>query len=103
MEDNNPNTLWQIHHDAFWPHKCNYYILTNNVFQEYWDNMVCYNDNILIFSKNMQDHEWHGCFVFNKLQKFDFMPSWKNEIFIESKWNNEFTSFLERAFTWIHA
>jgi hypothetical protein len=36
------------------------------------------------------------------LQKFDSMPSWKNEKFIESKWNYEFTSFLERAFAWIH-
>jgi hypothetical protein len=37
------------------------------------------------------------------LWKFDSMPSWKNENFIESKWNYEFTSFLERAFAWIHA
>lgn len=44
--------------------------LTNNAFQKYWDNfMACYIDNILNLFKNMEDHEWHGCFVFNKLKE----------------------------------
>ncbi len=31
--------------------------------------MACYIDNIFIFSKNMEAHEWHRCLVFNKLKE----------------------------------
>ncbi len=44
--------------------------LMNNVFCEYLDDfVVCYIDDILIFSKNMEDHECHVCLVLEKFQK----------------------------------
>jgi hypothetical protein len=44
--------------------------LMNNVFREYLDDfVVCYIDDIFIFSKNMQDHEHHVCLVLGKLQE----------------------------------
>ncbi len=45
--------------------------LMNNVFHEYLDDfMVCYINDIFIFSKNMEDHEHHvrhACLVLEKL------------------------------------
>jgi hypothetical protein len=42
--------------------------LMNDIFQKFLDNfVVCYLDNILIFSKNMEDHEKHVRMVFQKL------------------------------------
>jgi hypothetical protein len=42
--------------------------LMNDVFREYLDDfMVCYKDDILIFSKNMEDHECHVLLVLEKL------------------------------------
>jgi hypothetical protein len=40
----------------------------NDVFHEFLDDfMVCYIDDIPIFSKNMEDHERHVCLVLEKL------------------------------------
>jgi len=48
--------------------------LMNDVFHEYLDDfVVCYTDDIIIFSKNMGDHEHHVCLVLEKLQELDFM------------------------------
>jgi hypothetical protein len=42
--------------------------LMNNVFHEYLDDfMVCYIDDIFIFSKNMENFECHVCLVLGKL------------------------------------
>jgi hypothetical protein len=42
--------------------------LMNDVFHEYLDEfLVCYIDDIFIFSKNMADHEHHVHFVLKKL------------------------------------
>ncbi len=42
----------------------------NNVFHEYLDDFViCYMDNIFIFSKNMEDHECHVHIVLEKLRE----------------------------------
>jgi hypothetical protein len=39
----------------------------NNVFHEYLDDFVVYSiNNILIFSKNMEDHERRVCIVLEK-------------------------------------
>ncbi len=47
--------------------------LMNDVFHEYLDDfMVCYIDDILIFSKNMEDHEHHVCLVLEKFQEVGF-------------------------------
>jgi hypothetical protein len=44
--------------------------LMNNVFCEYLDDfVVCYIDDILIFSKNMVDYEHHVCLVLEKLRE----------------------------------
>jgi hypothetical protein len=43
--------------------------LMNNVFCEYLDDfMVCYIDDIFIFSKNMENHEHHIHLVLEKFQ-----------------------------------
>jgi hypothetical protein len=76
--------------------------LMNNVFCEYLDNfMVCYIDDILIFSKNMEDHEWHVCVVLEKFWKVGFYA--KLEKFEYLKWNSWVASSLEMALAWIFA
>jgi len=45
----------------------------NNVFHEYLDDfMVCYIDDILIFSKNMENDERHVHLVLEKLWEVGF-------------------------------
>jgi len=52
--------------------------LMNDVFCEYLDDFeVCYIDNILIFSKNMEDHECHACLVLDKLQEVELYTKLK--------------------------
>jgi hypothetical protein len=47
--------------------------MMNDVFHEYLDIfVVCYNDGILIFSKNMANHECHVRLVLEKLRKVGF-------------------------------
>ncbi len=76
--------------------------LTNNVFRKYLDDfMVCYIDNILIFSKNMEDHKHHVHLVLEKLKRLDFMPNWRSVNSTNLKWNFWVTSSFEMAFTWI--
>jgi type IV secretory pathway VirB4 component len=44
----------------------------NNVFREYLDDFVVYYINdILIFAKNMEDHERHVRMVLKKLQEVE--------------------------------
>jgi hypothetical protein len=48
--------------------------LMNDVFFEYLDDfVVCYTNDIIIFSKNMGVHEHHVHLVLEKLQESDFM------------------------------
>jgi hypothetical protein len=47
--------------------------LINDVFHEYLDDFViCYINDILIFSKNMEDHEHHVHLVLEKFQEVRF-------------------------------
>ncbi len=44
--------------------------MMNDVFYEYLDDfIVCYINNILIFSKNMANHERHVCLVLEKFRE----------------------------------
>ncbi len=52
--------------------------LMNDVFCEYLDDsMVCYINDILIFSKNMGDHECHVHFVLQNLQEVELYAKLK--------------------------
>jgi hypothetical protein len=48
----------------------------DDVFREDLDDfMVCYINDILIFSKNMEEHECHVHLVLEKVREVDFMPN----------------------------
>jgi hypothetical protein len=47
--------------------------MMNNVFHEYLDDfVVCYINDILIFSKDTEDHDRHVCLVLEKLWEVGF-------------------------------
>jgi len=96
MENCFSNLIWPfwIHGDTF--NACHFSILDENVFGEYLDNfVVCYINDILIFSKNMKEHELHFRLVLYSLK------SWKNVNSIKLKWNFLDILYLEMACTWI--
>jgi hypothetical protein len=44
----------------------------NNIFHEYLDYfMVCYIDDIVNFSNNMKEHEWHVQLVLDKFREVE--------------------------------
>jgi hypothetical protein len=56
--------------------------LMNDIFQEFLDDfVVCYLDDILIFSKNENDHEKHIRMVLQKLRDFGFYAKFEKCIF----------------------
>jgi hypothetical protein len=60
--------------------------LMNDVFREYLnDFVVCYIDNILIFSKNMEDRECHVCLILEKLWEVGLYTKLENCEFHQSK------------------
>ncbi len=68
----------------------------NDVFREYLnDFVVCYIDDILIFSKNLEKHEHHFNMFWTSQKNLHFMPNWKNVNSIKQKWNSQTTSFLK--------
>jgi len=65
----------------------------NDVFLEYFDGfMVCYTDDIFIFSKNMKDHEHHVHLVLEKLQKVGLYAKLKKCEFHQSE--VEFSGYI---------
>jgi hypothetical protein len=54
--------------------------------------MVCYIDDIMIFSKNMEDHEHHVCLVLEKLKEFVLYTKLEKCEFHQSK--VEFLSYV---------
>jgi hypothetical protein len=45
----------------------------NDVFHNYLDDfLVCYINDVFILSKNLEEHEWHVCFVLNKFKEIGF-------------------------------
>jgi hypothetical protein len=50
--------------------------MMNNIFREYLDHfVVIYLDDILIYSKNKEEHEHHIRLILKKLRKRGLMPS----------------------------
>jgi hypothetical protein len=73
----------------------------NDIFHEYLDYfMVCSINDIVIFSNNMKEDEWHVQLVWTSSRKFNFTLSWKNVNSIKPKWNLSSMKFLKMAFTW---
>jgi hypothetical protein len=63
--------------------------LMNDIFREFLDDfVVCYHDDILIFSKNEKDHEKHVRMVLQSCIRPDFMPSWRSVFTINLRWNS---------------
>jgi hypothetical protein len=62
--------------------------IMKDVFCEYLnDFMVCYINDIPIFSKNMEDYKHHVHLVWENFKNLNFTPNWKNVISINLKWN----------------
>jgi hypothetical protein len=60
--------------------------LMNDVFHEYLDNfLVYYINDIIIFSKNVEDHEHHICPILDKLQKVEIYAKLKKCEFHQSE------------------
>jgi len=67
--------------------------LMNNVFREYLDDFVVYYINdILIFSKNVEDHECHACMVLEKLQEVGVYT--KLEMYESHQFEVEFLGYI---------
>jgi len=67
--------------------------LMNNVFHGDLDDfMVRYINNILIFSKNMEDHDRHVRLVLERLRKVGFYAKWEKCEFHQFK--VEFLSYI---------
>jgi hypothetical protein len=60
--------------------------LMNDIFRKFLDNfVVCYLDDILIFSKNLEEHERHVHLVLQKLRDVNYMQSWRSMYSINRK------------------
>jgi hypothetical protein len=76
--------------------------LMNNVFCEYLDNfVVCYIDDIFIFSNNMEDRECHVRLVLKKLWEVGLYTKLEKCEFINLKWNSWVMTCLEMTFACI--
>ncbi len=70
--------------------------LMNDVFHEYLDDfMVCYIDDIFIFSKNMEDHEHHVHIILEKFREVGLYAKLYKHEFHQFKWNSSIMSSLE--------
>jgi hypothetical protein len=60
--------------------------MMNDVFRKFLDDfVVIYIDDILIYSKNKEDHKKHVRMVLTNFVIWDCMPSWTNVSFINHK------------------
>jgi hypothetical protein len=65
----------------------------NDIFREFLDNfVVCYLDDILIFSKNEKDHEKHVQMVLQKLRNVRLYAKLEKYIFHQPQ--VEFLSYI---------
>ncbi len=75
--------------------------IMNDVFCEYLDDfVVCYINDIFIFSKNKTNHKHHVYFMLEKLWEVRIYVKLEKCEFINLKWDFWATSFLEMAFAW---
>jgi len=62
--------------------------LMNTIFADCLDTfIVIYLDNILIFSKNPEEHWEHVCKVLACLQKTNSLPNWRSVSLALTRWN----------------
>ncbi len=80
--------------------------LMNDVFREYLDDfMVCYIDDILIFSKNMEDHERHVHLVWKMLREVRLYTTLEKCEFHQFKHYNKRCPYTSNVFTgfWVNS
>jgi hypothetical protein len=76
--------------------------LMNKVFMEYLDKfMVVFIDDILIFSKNDEEHDEHLCLVLQKLRENQLYAKLSKCEFWLKKFRFLVTSFLKEEYLWI--
>jgi hypothetical protein len=91
MENNIMHDVWpfQIQCYAFWSYECTCNFSKHHEWhiKEFLNNfMIIYIHDILIFSKNLKEHEQHVCFVYNKLwEKMLSVKLKKSCLFHQSK------------------
>jgi hypothetical protein len=69
--------------------------LMNNDFHKCLDDlMVCSINNILIFSKNMEDYEQHVCLVLDKLKEIKLYTKYEVNVNFMKPFEVEFLGYI---------
>jgi hypothetical protein len=78
--------------------------LMNKVFMKYLDNfMVVFIDDIMIFSKNEEEHDEHLRLVLQKLRENQLYAKLsKCKFWLKEEFRFLVTSFLKEEYMWIH-
>jgi hypothetical protein len=75
--------------------------MMNDVSCEYLDDfVVCYINDIFNFSKNMADHEWHVCIVFQNFWEVGLYAKLEKCELYQSKVEILGYIFFEMMFAW---